>query len=164
MAPPPQKPHRSKQDYCTPRPFLHAVERRLGITAWAFDIAADETNHVGDAQHYWSEQEDALHRDWLSLPRKGWSWLNPPFADIRPWAYRCALYGNAPRKIALLVPASVGSDWYRDYVDRRALVLALNGRLAFMPDQPRWLYPKDCVLALYGVTPGFEVWNWREEG
>jgi hypothetical protein len=43
-------------------------------------------------------------------------------------------------------------------------VLLLNGRLAFMPDKPAWLYPKDCILCLYGpfVEPGYEVWNWRE--
>lgn len=65
--------------------------------------------------------------------------------------------------MAFLVPAGVGANWYRDFIHRRALVLALNGRLAFMPDKPTWLYPKDCILCLFGptVTPDFDVWSWR---
>jgi hypothetical protein len=63
-------------------------------------------------------------------------------------------------KIALLVPASVGSNWYRDYVDRYAYVLFLNGRIDFIPGEP---YPKDCMLVLYGYSnkPGNRVWTWR---
>ena len=39
----------------------------------------------------------------------------------------------------------------------------MNGRLAFLPDQPRKNYPKDCVLALFApdVAPGYEVWTWK---
>jgi hypothetical protein len=63
----------------------------------------------------------------------------------------------------MLVPAAIGSNWFRDHVDGRALVLALNGRLAFIEGKPDDLYPKDCILALYSpfVASGFEVWSWR---
>ena len=60
--------------------------------------------------------------------------------------------------MAFLVPAAVGSNWFRDYVDGKALVLLLNGRLSFDGAGP---YPKDCILCLYGIEPGYEVWSWR---
>ncbi len=67
-------------------------------------------------------------------------------------------------RIAFLVPAGVGSNWYRDFVHNKARVLALNGRLAFIEGKPKLLYPKDCILCLYGpdFAPGFDVWSWKD--
>ncbi len=158
---PVQKPYRSKQDYRTPAIFLEATMRLLAIRNFTFDYAADAENTV--APEYYSETGDAL-----SLPewpvRPGWGWLNPPFTKIGPWAMRCRDLGRRGGKVALLVPAAVGSNWFRDYVADQAAVLFLNGRLAFMPDHPTWLYPKDCILALYGLDcwPRYEVWSWKK--
>lgn len=164
---PAQKPHRSKQDYATPNNFIKAVMARLDIIEFAFDFAADADNTKGAG--FWTEEQDALSMsvdDWVGVLRGGWGWLNPPFTKIGPWAKRCMETGRAGGNVAFLVPASVGSNWFRDYVDGQARVLLLNGRLAFMPDKPTWLYPKDCILALYGphveaAQLGYEVWTWR---
>lgn len=162
MTMPEQKPHRSKQNYATPENFIEATKRRLGIQAFAHDFAADASNTT--AETFFDEARDALSvSDWASYCRSGWGWLNPPFTAIRPWARKCAEAKAAGGSIALLVPAAVGSNWFRDHVDGQALVLLLNGRLAFMPDKPKWLYPKDTILALYSrnVRPGYEVWSWK---
>lgn len=174
MSEPVQKPHGSKQNYSTPDDFITAVKRRLSIDEFSHDFAAEVGN--AKAASYFSAETDAFtfeHWEFWSLygrpsaPMKppSWGWLNPPFTDIGPWAKRCMEAGAAGGRIALLVPASVGSNWFRDYIDGRARVLFLNGRLAFMPDKPKWLFPKDCVLALYGlsITPGYEVWDWRRK-
>lgn len=165
MTQPEQKPGRSKQNYGTPKNFLDAVKQRLCITEFAFDFAADSQNAKAD--RYWGEAEDSLGYsggEWRILCGSGWGWLNPPFSDIAPWALRCLEMKAGGGSIAFLVPAGVGANWFRDYVDGQALVLLLNGRLAFMPDKPTWLYPKDCILCLYSpnIEPGYEVWNWRE--
>lgn len=173
MTVPAQKPHRSKQNYATPADFIAAVKARLGIEQFSHDFAADGENTK--AVSYFNAELNAFtfeHWEFWSLygspsgpltpPSCGW--LNPPYTDIGPWAKRCMETGAAGGRMALLVPASVGSNWFRDYVDGHAHVLFLNGRLAFMPDKPTWLYPKDCMLVLYGnkVEPGCEVWNWRQ--
>lgn len=165
MSMPRQQRHKSKQDYATPMPLINAVKRRLGIRAFAFDFAADASNHK--ARRYWDVHNDALSYspdDWRSQLGSGWGWLNPPFKDITPWAAKCAAVRRRGGSIAFLVPAAVGSNWFRDHVHCRALVLMLNGRIPFMPDRPEWGYPKDCVLILYSpkVRPGYEVWNWRD--
>lgn len=165
---PAQKPGRSKQDYATPRIFLDAVKHRLQITEFSHDFAADQTNTV--ATTYFDEEYDSLRAggvEWHDFCDGvgEWGWLNPPFSRIGPWAQACNVCAQASGNIALLVPAAVGSNWFRDYVHGQARVLFLNGRLAFMPDKPTWLYPKDCVLCLYGprAFPGYEVWDWRKE-
>ena len=144
----------SKQDYGTPWPFIRAVEARWG--ALTLDLAAREDNAKAPA--YITPEQDSLTSVWVPFGRQ---WLNPPFARITPWAAKCAaseLLADARR--FLLVPASVGSNWFASHVHRKALVLGLNGpRLQFegSPDP----YPKDLMLVCYGESPGFDVWRWR---
>lgn len=97
--------------------------------------------------------------------QQDWGWLNPEFEKIHPWAARCAEVRELGRNIALLVPASVGANWFRDHVAGKAHVKFLNGRLAFIESQPDALYPKDCILALYSPRwePCYVVWEWRDE-
>ena len=161
---PVQKPGRSKQDYATPAVFLEAVKRRLGVVAFTFDFAADRSNTTAAA--WWSVADDALEQtpeQWAARCRDGWGWLNPPYTRIEPWASRCAATKHHGGRIALLVPAAVGANWFRDHVHDQARVLLLNGRLGFLPDRPKELYPKDCVLVLYApeLEPGYDVWTWK---
>lgn len=166
MTQPAQKPGTSRQDYVTPDAFIVAVKRRLQIERFQHDFAADRSN--AKAMTFFDATTDALsvsHWEVSLYDKHGWGWLNPPFSNISPWARRCLETSQRGGHIALLVPAAVGANWYRDFIHRRALVLALNGRLAFMPDRPTWLYPKDCMLCLFGpsVRPDFDVWRWREQ-
>lgn len=158
---PKQRPGRSKQNYATPWEFVHRVETRLGIARFQHDFAADVTNSKGIT--HFDIKANALSLpslEWRwSVGPTGWGWLNPPYANIEPWAQMCyETYLKHGTRIALLVPASVGSNWFRDYVFGAAKVLALNGRISFDGIAP---YPKDCMLCLYGEKAGFDVWNWR---
>ena len=161
---PVQKPGKSVQEVGTPREFLDAVEERFGRLRW--DLAADETNHVTEG---WSGpgstvQPDSLKGAWWALP-EGLLWLNPPYAKIGPWAEKCSRWRevdswNATRqRIAFLVPASVGTNWFAAHVDRKALVLFLSPRLTFVGHTQS--YPKDLMLAVYGARPGYECWRWK---
>lgn len=152
---PAQRPGRSRQDYGTPVDFLEAVALRWGIPD--LDLAASPSNTV--AERFYTEADDSLSKPWDGRRM----WLNPPFARIEPWAWNCAKWaarGDAhpDARLLFLVPASVGANWFADFVIGKALVLALSPRLTFVGcDQP---YPKDCILAVYGETPGFDVWRW----
>jgi phage N-6-adenine-methyltransferase len=159
---PRQKPGTSKQNYATPAAFINAVKLRLRVPGFAFDFAAEKSN--AQCPRYWSKRDDALSKtsvEWAQQIRgAGWGWLNPPFDDIQPWAYACENAEVQGAHIALLTPASVGSNWFNQHIHGRALVLALNGRLDFIPGK---VYPKDCILSLFGptVSPGFDVWRWK---
>jgi phage N-6-adenine-methyltransferase len=190
---PAQQPGTSKQNYQTPVRFVDAVKRRFGIAEFAVDFAADHVNALSDT--YFDEHTDALSvdgwADWCrynrlpTLPKdQPWGWLNPPFSKIGPWAAKCRETALSGGQVLLLVPAAVGSNWYRDHVDGKARVLFLNGRLCFIDDWAEtvdpasfkkygeWrnyssppLYPKDCMLCVYSpvVTPGTEVWTWGKK-
>lgn len=139
----------------TPREFIEIFEYRFGNIT--FDLAADMYNTK--AYGYFNKEMDSLSQDWDVLPR-GTNWLNPPYDDIKPWVEKCSHY-NGGGIIATLIPASIGSNWFRDYVYKKSMVTALNGRLKFVGHSSP--YPKDLILAVYGMTQvGFEVWNWKE--
>jgi len=156
---PVQKPGKSVQEVGTPPEFLDAVERRFGEIAW--DLAANGENHVvpgwcGPGSEY---QPDSLLCDWAGH-RPGLLWLNPPYGEIGKWAAKCAEQSAAGAcRIAFLVPASVGTNWFAAHVDRKALVLFLSPRLTFVGHTQS--YPKDLMLAVYGEPPGYECWRWK---
>lgn len=159
---PKQKPGRSKQDYQTPPEFLEAVRNRLD-DYFIYDLAASSDNCV--VYSYFDESMDSLKQDWTKLrdadePNK-WCWLNPPYGNIEPWVKKCAEESLKGAHIACLVPASVGANWWRDYVENDAYVLFLNGRLKFVGAKD--YYPKDCALLLYTpfIRSGSAVWDWR---
>jgi phage N-6-adenine-methyltransferase len=154
--------HQSKQDYQTPMPFIRAVERRFGPLSC--DLACSLENKK--APFGITEEQDSITVDWHKIG--GNLWLNPPFANIGPWAKKCYEEARLGARILFLVPASVGSNWFRDYVHRRSFIHALNGRLEFMgPDQPA--FPKDCILCQFSgsvtgdLLQGFTVWDWDED-
>lgn len=161
---PEQKPGRSKQDWQTPESFVKAVEARLG-SRFVWDLAASHDNCV--TAQFFDEEMDALTRSWQGLrdcdDPNHWLWLNPPYADISPWVEKCATESARGAHIACLVPASVGANWWRDWVVPHGYILFLNGRLTFVgADAP---YPKDLALILYTpfIRSGSATWNWREQ-
>jgi DNA (cytosine-5)-methyltransferase 1 len=162
---PVQKPGRSKQDYQTPPELLMAVQMRL-CAPLVWDLAATRDNAVTGRFYSLEDGDDALQCPWakdvydVCGGHEGWAWLNPPFADIEPWAKKCTEQAAKGLNIAMLIPASVGANWWRYFVEPFAYALHLNPRVKFVGEAQG--YPKDCSLLLY--TParltGSQVWRW----
>ena len=152
---PEQKPGRSIQNYATPAEFIRAVKKRWDIEEFDYDLAADGDN--SQAPFHFCEEEDSLKQNWTRLI--GNLWLNPPFANIDPWAEKCARDAAVGRRIFFLTPASIGANWFANHVWKKARVFALQGRLSFDGKAP---YPKDCMLSVFPDN-GFEIWDWRKE-
>lgn len=173
MAEPVQKPGRSKQDYGSPIAFLEAVARQFGPID--LDLACRPDNMV--APYGITEEIDALTQDWadpiywskggkvvVSGDHIRVAYLNPPFANIRPWAAKIEQCRWLPRWTLMLVPASMGSKWWADHVLNKAMVYGIP-RLAFIGEggKTEGLYPKDLALvcAGFGVS-GTGYWDWRK--
>lgn len=150
--------HRSNQVVGTPWEFIRAVEARFGPIA--FDLACTRENCKAPAGYYHPEV-DALAASWSMDHPEGNLWLNPPFADIAPWAAKCAAADSLRRGfIFLLVPASVGTEWFARHVNGKAFVLGLSPRITF--DGQEDGYPRDLMLAVYGYgLHGFDTWRWK---
>lgn len=89
-------------------------------------------------------------------------WLNPEFNNIAVWAEKCAEEARFMRRgrILLLTPASIGTNWFRDHVEGKAMVEGLSPRLIFKGEKDP--YPKDLMLSVYGQAhSGFGTWKWK---
>jgi len=148
----------SVQEVGTPREFLDAVERRFGKLE--FDLAANADNSICGPDFYGPgsfNSVDALTTWWGNKPLN--MWLNPPYSNIEPWAAKCARDRHPEGRIAFLIPAAVGTNYFARYIHDKALVLFLSPRLTFVGHKDP--YPKDLMLAMYGETRGYECWRWR---
>lgn len=153
---PAQRPSTSRQDYETPDDILLAVKNRLHIEHFAMDVAASPTNAV--TTEYYTEQTDGLANPWAG---EGWNWCNPPFGQLALWVKKAKEEAERGASTVMLVPASVGSNWYASWVEPYAFVSYLNPRLTFKGATDP--YPKDLMLLFYtpwGFT-GNEVWFWK---
>jgi phage N-6-adenine-methyltransferase len=162
------------QNWRTPPEFLDAVRRRFGFID--FDLAATKGHQVTGphAWEYFSPEEDSLSKGWARLPMHPEheakvcrvAFLNPPFANLRPWAQKLSVECHAlSRWTLMLAPASMGSGWWRDHVLGRAMVYGIP-RMAFLDGemQAQAVYPKDLALVAYGYgAHGTGYWDWRRE-
>lgn len=156
---PKQQPGRSRQDYRTPKAFLQATRTFLAITDFYADLAATKATRV--TRRFYSPEINALGL--VTWPTAGWNWLNPPFANIAPWAEKAYRQSRRGSQTCMLVPLGC-PNWWADWVDGKALVVLLNGRLTFQGEKTP--YPKDCALLLYSPfirTPGYVVWRWTQQ-
>lgn len=159
MSEPKQKPGKSKQDYGTPWELIRAVERRFGSIS--VDLAATPDN--AKVPSFITPENNSLNIPWSTRFPGCLGWLNPPFADIDPWAAKCLAEASSPGgfRVVMLTPASVGSNWFRNHVHRNALVLALSPRITF--EGTKDPYPKDCMLSVFGTGEiDFDVWRWTD--
>jgi phage N-6-adenine-methyltransferase len=154
---PVQKPGRSRQDYGTPWEFIFAVTARFGPIAC--DLAASAEN--AKAAAFYDKARDSLSVSWSTEHPTGNLWLNPEFADLEPWAEKCASESlKRQGLIFLLTPASIGSNWFAAHVNRKAMVLGLSPRLQF--EGTTAPYPKDLSLSIFGMGfNGFDCWRWK---
>ena len=145
---------KSKQDYGTPPEFLEAVRLRFGPIS--FDLAATIENSVC-GEWFYGPTQDSLAQDWAL--HDGLLWLNPPFANIAPWAEKSAACRHRRGWLLLLTPASIGTDWFAEHVKDNAIVLGLSPRLTFVGTTDP--YPKDLMLSCFGFgMSGFDTWRW----
>lgn len=156
----------SSGDIWTPQVFRKAVVSKFGQPVW--DLAASAQNAF--APNYFTEHNNALV-GWKWWRVDGLQWLNPPYSNITPWARKCAEESQAGAEILLLVPASVGANWYWDYVEPFAQVYSV-GRMTFdncFDKQGKLVttaYPKDLILAHYNrpttVDTRMQRWRWKQ--
>lgn len=166
----------SSGDIWTPVEFIRAVESTF-CRSLIVDLAASGKESA-KARAWITPERDSLKQDWGQLYNDyrvgatGALWLNPPYSNIAPWAKKCAntyVFGEQV-EIFLLVPASVGANWFWDYVWDYSTVYSV-GRMVFDNCFDRktgelvcTVYPKDLILCHYtNTTPSrvLQRWPWK---
>lgn len=167
---------KSSGDIHTPWSFIRAIE--AAFSPVKVDLAASGPQSA-KAEVYIPPSVDSLIQDWdydyyhKYCRERDLMYLNPPYSNITPWARKCAetYEHNEHVEIMLLVPASVGANWFWDWVWSYATVYSV-GRLVFdncfdrkTGERVSTVYPKDLILCHYtNTTPAktLQRWPWRE--
>jgi len=163
MSGPTIKRGESSGDIWTPQIFIDAVEKRFGTLQ--ADLAATLESHK--APFWITPEEDSLTVPWHKC-NDGRLWLNPPYSNITPWAKKCMEESELGAEILLLVPGSIGANWYWDFVEPYADVYSVgrmvfdncfdkDGKLVTTP------YPKDLILCHYhgDFCERMQRWRWK---
>lgn len=168
--------YNSEQVVATPWAFIRAVEAKFGKIA--VDLAADVSN--AKARRFISPLVDTFKQDWTDWLRGGLGWINPEFDPMEMWVEKCAMEQQRGAEFLHLGPASIGANWFWDYVQPYATVYSV-GRIPFVgshklfpKNHPRagqrrcgpecegcQPYPKDLILSHYNQNPNHELQRWR---
>lgn len=146
--------HRSEQVVATPWEFIRAIERKFGCRIFV-DLAATHEN--AKASIFISPEIDTFKQDWTQWLKGGIGWLNPEFDPMRKWVEKCALEQQRGAEFFALGPASIGANWFWDYVKPFATVYSI-GRLRFVGAKDD--YPKDLILSHYNPIPDPVIQRW----
>lgn len=88
----------------------------------------------------------------LAARWEGWSYVNPEFSEADAWVAKCIVEAVGSVSVGLLLPARIGSQWYRSASANCDAVAEWKGRIKFRGAKHAAMFPT--------VLFGFNV-SWR---
>ena len=130
----------SKTDkWATPQTFFDELNREFDFN---LDPCADETNH--QCEKYFTEEENGLLQDWGGCR----VFCNPPYgSSIKDWVAKCYHEGHKEETlVVLLIPARTDTTYFHDYIEHRAEIRFVRGRLKFGDSKTGAPFPSMVVI------------------
>ena len=115
----------NKEDWETPKDLFEKLNKEFHFT---LDAAANEKN--AKCAIYYTEETDALKQNW----KNEIIWCNPPYGKkIKSFVEKayCTWLQYPKTTIVMLLPARTDTQWFHDYIYKRAEIRFLKGRLHF---------------------------------
>lgn len=113
-----------KMDWETPQEFFNNLNKKFKFD---LDACASDDNHKLD--NYFTENDNALEQDWI-----GNVIVNPPYgramSKFVEKAYQEYMRDN-DRFIVMLIPARTDTTYWHVFIQNKATVKFLKGRLKF---------------------------------
>lgn len=137
--------HRSlSEEWETPQPFFDALHAEFAFT---LDVAATATNTK--CQCHFTRENDGLTQPWgLAI-----CWMNPPYGRALPsWIRKAYESAQAGATVVGLIPARTDTQWWHTYVEGKAEVRNVPGRLKF--SGARYGAPFPSVLVIFRPPGG----------
>jgi phage N-6-adenine-methyltransferase len=126
-------------EWPTPQAFFDKLNRRYRFT---LDAAASHDNAL--CPTYFTKEQDGLAQDWKDHR----VFCNPPYGrEIGKWARKAFESSQRGAMVVLLVPARTCTRWFRDWVERKAKIRFIPGRLRFGDGENSAPFPSMLALA-----------------
>lgn len=114
-------------NWWTPRPLVRGLANAYADGQFALDVAACARSTV--APCFYDSKRDGLTKDWHRDASGGVCWMNCPYSAKEAWLLKAIETARAGTTVVALLPASVDTAWFQDYVLQAAEVLLVRGRV-----------------------------------
>lgn len=127
-------------EWPTPPAFFAQLDRRYRFT---LDPCATSDN--AKCPLYFTREQDGLKQDWGTHR----VFCNPPYGrrTIGAWVRKCFESSQGGALVVLLVPARTDTRWYHDWIEGKADIKFIRGRLRFGNADASAPFPS--MLAVY---------------
>lgn len=122
-------------DWETPQALFDELDAEFGFT---LDVCATPEN--AKCWRFFTIQADGLKQDWAGFR----CWMNPPYGrEIGAWIRKAH---DSKALVVGLIPARTDTAWWHDYIQDRAEVRFLRGRLKFGTSNNSAPFPSAVVV------------------
>jgi len=129
----------STDEWATPLSFFRTLEHEFG----PFDLDPCATPENAKAPKFYTREQNGLAQEWV-----GKVFMNPPYGrTIKEWVRKAYESRVACPLVVCLVPARTCSAWWHDYIEGRAEVRFIRGRLKF--GGAKWNAPFPSAVVIY---------------
>ena len=109
-------------EWTTPRWLFDVLDKEFGFN---LDAAATKDNAL--CAKFYTKENDALVQDW-----RGFVFVNPPYGrGVGDWVKKASEESMHGATVVMLLPVRTDTAWWWDYVQGKAEVRFLRGRLKF---------------------------------
>ncbi len=127
-----------RTDWATPPAFFAGLDKEFGFT---LDVAASP--HNAKCARYFTREDDGIHQDWSGEV----CWCNPPYGrEIPKWVRKAAEEARRGVTTVMLIPARTDTSWWHDYIDGKAEVRFVRGRITFVGAEHPAPFPSAVVI------------------
>lgn len=129
----------NRDNWETPQKLFDELNKEFNFT---IDAAADAENHK--CERYYTKEENGLEKSW-----KGERvFLNPPYGrELPKWAKKAAEEAKDKSTIiVMLIPARTDTQWFHDYIYKKAEIRFIKGRLKFGDGEKDAPFPSMVVI------------------
>ena len=111
--------------WATPQDFFDKLNQEF---RFSLDPCADAFNHK--CERYFTKDDNGLNQDWGGET----VFCNPPYGrEIGKWVEKCftEVYCKNCECAVMLIPARTDTQWFHKYINHKAEVRFIKGRLKF---------------------------------
>jgi site-specific DNA-methyltransferase (adenine-specific) len=122
-------------EWATPQDLFAKLNEEFGFT---LDAAASAENALCPA--YYTKEDDGLSQRW-----HGVVWCNPPYSSLKKWIAKAA-EAALGATVVMLIPARTDTAAWHDYIEGKAEVRFIRGRLRFGESKYNAPFPSVVVV------------------
>ena len=127
-----------RTDWATPPAFFAGLDKEFGFT---LDVAASP--HNAKCERYFTSDDDGIQQDWAGEV----CWCNPPYGrEIGKWVRKAAQEARRGATTVMLIPSRTDTAWWHDYIEGKAEVRFVRGRIKFVGATENAPFPNAVVI------------------